>query len=316
MLAAMSRSAQCEPMDSEDKVLDYPNMSTIPTYALYGEQQTSGEHWLHWETITSRSKLYGFHISAHRHDELYQLLYVTRGTATVMLDGEEIELSPPAVIVLPPLSVHGFSFSSDIEGFVVTVYTRDVAAILATIGSDTEGLMRPGILRPREGVVDAGQLDRLIRLLIEEADLAASGHDAALRARLTLVLVALHRLDIAAMRNAREETDVSARHARAFLGLVDKHYRDTRKISFYAARLGITPTHLNRVCRQIFGASALTVIERRILLEARRYLQFSALSIKEIGILLGYPDPAYFSRFFTQRVGQSPQTLRNHINLH
>lgn len=291
-------------------------MNTIPTYALYGEQDRSADQWLHWETINSRSRLYGFEIEAHRHDELYQLIYVTGGHASVVLDGETQKVGPPAIIVLPPLAVHGFIFSADIEGFVLTVYARDVTAILATIGDAAEGLMRPGVLRPREGVVDAGQLDRLVRLMIEEADYAASGHHAALRARLTLLLVALHRLDLAAMRNQREETDVAARHARAFLALVDKHYRDTRKIDFYAGKLGITPTHLNRVCRQIFGASALTMIERRIVLEARRYLQFSALSIKEIGILLGYPDPAYFSRFFTQRVGQSPQTLRNTINLH
>jgi AraC family transcriptional activator of pobA len=301
-------------MDRDDKMLDYPNMNAIPTYALYGEQQASAEHWLHWETITSRSRLYGFRIAAHRHDELYQLLYVSRGTANVMLDGESFELSPPAIIVLPPLVVHGFSFSPDIDGLVLTFFARDVRAALAGIGEEAEGLMRPGVLRPIEGVADPHTLDRLVRLLIEEADLSASGHDAALRARLTLLLVALHRLDLAAMRNAREDRDVSARHARAFLALVDRHYRDTRKISFYASRLGITPTHLNRVCRQIFMTSALAVIERRILLEARRYLQFSVLSIKEIGILLGYPDPAYFSRFFARRLGQSPQTLRDRIS--
>lgn len=290
-------------------------MTAIPTYALYGEQHARAEHWLHWETITSRSRLYGYHIAAHRHDELYQLLYVSHGTASVMLDGERIELSPPAVIVLPPLVVHGFSFSQDIEGLVLTFFARDVRAALAEIGEAAEGLMRPGILRPIAGVVEAHTLDRLMHLLVEEADLPASGHDAALRARLTLLLVALHRLELAALRNAREDRDVSARHARAFLALVDRHYRDTRKISFYASRLGITPTHLNRVCRQVFMTSALAVIERRILLEARRYLQFSALSIKEIGIVLGYPDPAYFSRFFTQRVGQSPQALRNTITV-
>ncbi|WP_246473051.1 helix-turn-helix domain-containing protein [Pelagibacterium limicola] len=301
-------------MDRDDKVLDYFNMSSIPTYALYGEQQTSAEHWLHWETITSRSRLYGFRIAAHRHEELYQLLYVSRGRASVMLDGETFELSPPAVIVVPPLAVHGFSFSPDIEGLVLTFFARDVRNVMAEIGPETVSLMRPGVLRPVEGVVDPLHLDRLVTLLIAEADHAAPGQNAALKARLTLLLVALLRIDLAALRNAREETDVSARHARAFVALVDQHYRDTRKIGFYASRLGITPTHLNRVCRQIFGSSALSVIERRIVLEARRYLQFSVLSIKEIGILLGYPDPAYFSRFFAQRVGQSPQAIRNAIS--
>ncbi len=300
-------------MDRADKVLDYSNMSSIPTYALYGEEQASAEHWLHWETITSRSRLYGFRIGPHRHEALYQLLYVAGGRAQVMLDGESFELAPPAIIVLPPLAVHGFSFSPDIEGLVLTFFARDVRAAIADIGERAEALMRPCVLRPREGVVEPGHLDRLVRLLIEEADRAAPGQEAALRARLTLLLVALMRLDMAAMRNAHEKADAAARHARAFVALVDRHYRDTRKIGFYAARLGITPTHLNRVCHRVLGSSALGVIERRILLEARRYLQFSALPIKQIAIVLGYPDPAYFSRLFTRRVGQSPQAVRESI---
>lgn len=301
-------------MDSRNKVLDYPDMNAIPTYALYGEQQTSGEHWLHWETITSRSRLYGFRIAAHRHDALYQLIYVSDGRASVVIDGEHFEVTPPAIIVLPPFCVHGFDFSSDVEGVVLTFFARDVEAALADIGEDSQGLNRPGILKPVEGVVGNGQIDIAIRRLIAEVDYRAPGQEAALRAQLTLLLVALHRLDLAATRNARGEGDFSARHGRAFLALVDTHYRDTRRIGFYASKLGITATHLNRVCRQIFGVSALSVIERRILLEARRYLQFSVLSIKEIGILLGYPDPAYFSRFFTRRVGQSPQALRDSIS--
>lgn len=301
-------------MDSRNKVLDYPDMSAIPTYALYGEQQTSGEHWLHWETITSRSRLYGFRIAAHRHDALYQLIYVSGGRASVVIDGEHFEVTPPAIIVLPPFCVHGFDFSSDVEGVVLTFFARDVEAALADIGEGSQGLNRPGILKPVEGVVGNGQIDIAIRRLIAEVDGRAPGQAAALRAQLTLLLVALYRLDLAATRNARGEGDVSARHGRAFLALVDIHYRDTRSIGFYASKLGITPTHLNRVCRQIFGVSALSVIERRILLEARRYLQFSVLSIKEIGILLGYPDPAYFSRFFARRAGQSPQALRDGIS--
>ena len=126
-----------------------------------------------------------------------------------------------------------------------------------------------------------------------------------------LLLVAAYRYSIAAETASDARKDRAARHGSAFQRLVDARYRETRRIEDYATALGITPTHLNRVCRQIFGVSALTVIERRVLLEARRYLQFSSLSIKEIGILLGYPDPAYFSRFFSQRVGVSPQEFKS-----
>ncbi|WP_417582173.1 helix-turn-helix domain-containing protein [Pelagibacterium sp.] len=298
-------------MDRRDKELDYSNMDAIPTYALYGENEDSGESWLHWETITSRSRLHGFRISPHRHDQLYQILYIRDGVASVMLDGDTLEITPPALVIVPPLTVHSFVFSEGVDGFVLTFYIQDVRNALADIGTALDGLMQPSILRPVSGIVDASELDHAVGRLIAEADHSAPGQLAALHARLSLLLVAAHRLDLAAAQSENGGSGPADRHAQAFLGLVDMHFRDTRKVGYYAGRLGITPTHLNRVCRQVLGLSALTIIERRILLEARRYLQFSNLSIKEIGIVLGYADPAYFSRFMTRRLGRGPQAVRD-----
>ena len=303
-------------MDRRDKELDYSNMDAIPTYALYGENENSGESWLHWETITSRSRLHGFRISPHRHDQLYQILYLRGGTATVMLDGDTFEVSPPALVIVPPLTVHSFVFAEGVDGFVLTFYIQDVRNGLADIGTAMDGLMRPRILKPVAGVVDADELDHAVERLTAEADRSAPGQVAALRARLSLLLVATHRLDLAAARSDDAGNRPADRHAHSFLGLVDRYFRDTRKVGFYASRLGITPTHLNRVCGQVLGLSALTIIERRILLEARRYLQFSSLSIKEIGIVLGYPDPAYFSRFMSRRLGRGPQAIRDGLSRH
>ena len=67
-------------MDRRDIVLHYPNMpKPIPTFALYGE--TDSRHdWLHWETIRSRSRLHNYRIAAHRHEQFFQVLYLTRGS--------------------------------------------------------------------------------------------------------------------------------------------------------------------------------------------------------------------------------------------
>lgn len=301
-------------MDMRNKALDYTNMKSIPTYALYGESESSGESWLHWETITSRSRLHGFRISAHRHDQLYQILYLRSGTAQVMFDGDWLDVSPPALIVVPPLTVHSFVFSPNVEGVVLTFFAQEIRSALEQIGGGAEGLVRPRILFPVDTVVDSQEMDHAVSRLIAEADRGATGQVAALRARLVLLLVAACRLDLAAAMRAADRRDASERRIHDFLALVDAHFRDTRRVDFYAARVGITPTHLNRLCRQELGLTALAAIERRILLEAQRYLQFSSLSIKEIGIVLGYPDPAYFSRFISRRLGQGPQALRERLS--
>lgn len=52
------------------------------------------------------------------------------------------------------------------------------------------------------------------------------------------------------------------------------------------------------------------LLDDRALLEARRTLIYSELSIADVGFLIGIPDPAYFSRFFKRNTGQSPRDFR------
>jgi AraC family transcriptional regulator, transcriptional activator of pobA len=284
-------------MDRGCILLDYPNMKTIPSYALYGEPDASREQdWLHWESIQSRSRLHDYRIAPHRHQQFFQVLHLTGGWARVTMDGMAFDLVAPAVIVVPALTVHGYVFDADVEGIVLTLMERDVRA--AGLGEPEAAVLR--------GTDEVGEaIDRLIA----EADRPAAGHSVAMRALIALLLVAIRR--------ARQEPapggtagDRSLKHAQAFRWLVDKQFRQTRTIADYAGAMGISPTHLNRVSRQVLGASALQVIERRIALEARRQLLFSTLSIKEIGAELGYDDPAYFTRFLSRALGMAPAQYR------
>lgn len=283
-------------MDRARNRLHYPNMETIPTYALYGERQ-SRQDWLHWETIQARSSLHDYRIAPHRHDQFLQVLHLTGGRGEAWLDDVHFALPAPSLVVVPALVVHGYAFSPDVAGIVVTLFERDLAA--------------RGPALPPAGLVtgDTAAIDAALARLIAEADRPGPAHEAAMTAHLTLLTVALHRAGGATPR-PDTASGQAWRHAQAFRHLVDRQFRHTRRLADYAEALGITQTHLNRISRQVLGASALDVIERRIALEARRMLLFSTLPIKQIGSRLGYDDPAYFSRFTTRMLGCSPSAFR------
>jgi AraC family transcriptional activator of pobA len=99
-------------------------------------------------------------------------------------------------------------------------------------------------------------------------------------------------------------------HVQRFKALLNASFREQREIAFYANLLGITPTQLNRVCREELQQSALGVINNRLVMEAKRDLAYSSLSVKEIALTLGFSDPAYFSRFFTKQTRHSPTDFR------
>jgi AraC-like DNA-binding protein len=58
------------------------------------------------------------------------------------------------------------------------------------------------------------------------------------------------------------------------------------------------PRTLNSLSQKFAGKTADEIIADRIILEAKRELYYSTLSVKEIGYVLGFDDPAYFTRFF------------------
>jgi len=89
--------------------------------------------------------------------------------------------------------------------------------------------------------------------------------------------------------------------------------RITRGISplpGYADKIGITATHLNVLCRNAVNQSALDIIHERALLEAKRNLVYTTMTISEVSYVLGFSDPAYFTRFFKRQSALSPKDFR------
>jgi len=98
-----------------------------------------------------------------------------------------------------------------------------------------------------------------------------------------------------------------------FLGLVEQFYGDNLPIGFYAEKLNITTTYLNRLVNEFYDKSVSDFINERVLLEAKRIIRFSSKSVKEISFELGFEDPSYFSRFFKKHVGATPVQYRKEM---
>jgi AraC family transcriptional regulator, transcriptional activator of pobA len=95
--------------------------------------------------------------------------------------------------------------------------------------------------------------------------------------------------------------------------LLEKHYREHRPLAFYAGALNVTPDHLSRTCRTVAGQSALELLHDRLMLEARRLLAYTPMTVAEVAAELGYDDPAYFSKFFAKAMGQAPSAYRSAV---
>ncbi|ODS83188.1 MAG: hypothetical protein ABS46_07120 [Cytophagaceae bacterium SCN 52-12] len=97
---------------------------------------------------------------------------------------------------------------------------------------------------------------------------------------------------------------------RSYQKLIELHFLTLRLPGEYAALLGITPNHLNALCKEQLGVQAGQLIRDRITLEAKRLLINVDLSVSEIAYKLNYKDNSYFSRSFKKAVGMTPEAFR------
>lgn len=97
---------------------------------------------------------------------------------------------------------------------------------------------------------------------------------------------------------------------RNFSRLVEIHFREKHSVMDYADLLAIAPKTLSKKFNRLQLSQPNDIIKDRILLEAKRLLAYASLSIKEIAYDLGYDDPAYFNRLFSNKTGQTPAAFR------
>lgn len=97
---------------------------------------------------------------------------------------------------------------------------------------------------------------------------------------------------------------------RKFLELLSADYRNSHSVNIYAKMLNITPRRLSEICKRCSGMNTKEIINGQIIAEAKRYLQFSSETIKEIAFELNFNTPEQFSHFFKKNTQTPPIEYR------
>ncbi len=100
---------------------------------------------------------------------------------------------------------------------------------------------------------------------------------------------------------------------REFLYLVNNKYQSTREVADFARDLGITTRKLTDLCNRCSGKGAKDIINGQLIAEAKRSLQFSTKTIKEVAYQLNFSTPDQFSHFFKKNTQLSPHQYRGNF---
>lgn len=99
-------------------------------------------------------------------------------------------------------------------------------------------------------------------------------------------------------------------HANPFIKLLQENFMHDESVFFYADKLNVSQRTLNNFTHKIFGKSVIELIENKKMVEAKKMLMTTDLSIAEIGYELGYHENSYFTRMFHKKTGITPSEFR------
>ncbi|MFE6774923.1 helix-turn-helix domain-containing protein [Streptomyces sp. NPDC057702] len=260
----------------------------------------------------------------HRHT-FYELLYVTSGTGTHVIEQVPWRLRPPHLCVIAPGQVHYWAGVRDLQGWVV-LFTDDFLISHPEDRAVLRRLAERPWLHPEPDTAPA--LAALISDMGREFREREDGFITVLRSYLHVLTVRAQRLP-GALPPEEEAVGRSTAVARQFAQLLTMHTRTggaveplrtagatagqsavRATVGAYAVRIGVSVGYLTEAVKRTTGRTPGQMIREAEIREAKRLLAATGLTVSQVAREVGFSDPAYFCRFFRRETGVSPGDFR------
>lgn len=156
----------------------------------------------------------------------------------------------------------------------------------------------------------SADIQKIIEDIQLEMQLEDSNNEEMLRILLKMIILKSTRIWKKKHQLSEQEQQADVQFLRKFSKLVEQHYKTHHTVAEYADMLFLTPKNLSKKISLLSKDTPNDIIKNRIILESKRLLAHTAITVKEIAYSLNYEDDAYFVRFFTKNAGISPLSFR------
>lgn len=240
----------------------------------------------------------------------YKVIWARDGAFALQVDGYEMALQKNQILFSTPLNVLEIPKES---GIIAIVFNREFYCIrdhdheVSCNGMLFFGSSQPPVITLNEK--EQQSFERMFDVFKEEFETKDHIQGEMLRVMLKRLLIKSTRLVADAKRLGKtEKPQVDA--VRKFHILVEQHFREKHKVTDYAELLHKSPKTISTLFKKSGLPTPLSVINERLLLEAKRLLLFSDKTAEEIAYELGYNEGAHFSKFFKSHTGLPPVSFR------
>lgn len=244
----------------------------------------------------------------HRHD-FFQIILITAGSGWHQIDFIRHKISAKQIFIMKPGQMHSWELSKGVKGYVIEFNHHSLNTHKAHQELINQLTLSPDVYGGSNKSVFT-ELNKVCEIMYEEFQARRPYHDLCLQGYLLSFIIQLIRSNEHQLKQEKNVTIIER-----FKNLVEKNYKEAHAVEFYAKELGVTSKALTMQLSRSIGKPPRLIIHDRILLEAKRYLAFSPLTVAEIGYKLGFEDANYFSRFFRLHEKITPAKFRKNSAL-
>ena len=277
---------------------------------LYGDiNHEPDAEYIFLEAIETRSKGFDWVIDPHVHSHLYQLFFIESGSVKFIGIAQETLLKAPCILFVPPSTLHGLHYSTDVKGQILTLSDNVVEILFFQSSAVLMILEKLQLI----SFLEENSLNFTdVMKLIATVDYELFANHAEKRLMLDVVLkqllLAIYRIGKTSGANFPDQNKTLDYYAR-FQKML-KTENQIESIPILAKEIGITPTHLNRICRKVSGKTTLTIVHEALIEKAKNYLAHTSYSVSEIAFMLHFEYQNHFARVFKKITRLSPLEYR------
>lgn len=243
--------------------------------------------------------------------KLYTIIWVAHGTLDLLVDDNIVSIKKGQMIFITPIS-HLKIIDNNSEVNILQ-FNREFYCIkendheISCNGILFFGSQGNPLISLDKKTSDSFNV--LVKILFEEFTIKDNIQEEMLTVILKRWLIKCTRI-LKKQKNFVGEKEVKLELVRQFRILLEMNYKKYHKVSDYAQLLNKSPKTLSNRFKSLDLLSPKEMIIERIFTEAKRYLLFTELSIKEIAFNLGFDDIPSFSHFFKNRANISPKQFK------
>ena len=253
--------------------------------------------------------------SAPVRSPIHCFFFVTRGEVLITIGEESYFFKENECAVIPAGQLFSVQYYDDCTGFMGGFHTN-------FLNTDNEGknlLHTFGFLRQWGShkllfdTLQGGYVANIFERLCAENEMGKNSD--IIKAYLNAFLV---EVDIVFQKSRMPEDsfNLENRLCNNFIELVFEECNHSIPIADYAGKLNITSPHLHRIIKRFTGKTPLTWINEAVILEAKKLLCHTMMTVNDISAKVGINDPSYFSRLFKKHSGFTPGAFRESVTQH